>query len=84
MLIRPKHLVDVRVAYSVVFYIVFRVQLFVCLSISVLGITISVYVRFMRLNVPLIYVAPLLYLLRLTVSRNFFKVLFYVVANGYG
>ena len=47
----------VRVAYSIVFYVVSWVLLFVCLSF--LAMALSVYFRFMSLTVPLVSFVPL-------------------------
>ena len=59
LLTLPEHLRSplvfggVRVVYSLVFYVVSCVLLFVCLSFSVLAMALSVYFRFMSLTVPL-------------------------------
>ena len=44
---------EVRVVYSLVFYVVSCLLLFVCLSFSILAMALSVYFRFMSLTVPL-------------------------------
>ena len=49
----------IRVAYSLVFYVVSCVLLFVCLSFSFLAMALSVYFRFMSLAVPLVSVVSL-------------------------
>ena len=49
---------SVRVAWSLVFYIVSYILLFVCLSFSPLAMTLSVYFRSMSLTVPLVSFAP--------------------------
>ena len=49
----------VRVAYSLVFYVVACVLLFVCLSFSFLAMALSVCFRFMSLTVPLVIFVPL-------------------------
>ena len=50
----------IRVAYSLVFYVVSCVLLFFCLSFSFLAMALSVYFRFMSLTAPLVSFAPLL------------------------
>ena len=60
LLTLPEHLRSpqvfggVRFAYSLVFYVVSCVLLFVCLSFSFLAMVLSVYFRFMSLTVPLV------------------------------
>ena len=51
-----------RVVYSLVFYVVSCVLLFVCLSFLFLAMALSVYFRFMSLTIPLESFAPLLYI----------------------
>ena len=50
----------VRVVYSLVFYVVLCVLLFICLPFSFLDMALSVYCRFMSLTVPLVFFVPLL------------------------
>ena len=49
-------------AYSLGFYVVSCVLLFVSLSLSFLAMALSVYFRFMSLTVPLVSFVPLLHL----------------------
>ena len=66
LLTLPEHLRSplvfggVFVAYSLIFYVVLCVLLFVSLSFSFLAMALSVYFRFMSLTVPLISFVPLL------------------------
>ena len=57
----PQVFGGVRVVYSLVFYVVSCVLLFVCLFFSFLAMALSVYIRFMSLTVLLISFVPLLY-----------------------
>ena len=50
----------VRVAYSLVLYVVSCVLLFVCLPFTFLGMALSVYFRFMSLTVALVNVVVFL------------------------
>ena len=65
LLTLPEHLISplvfggVRVVYSLVFYVVSCVLLFVCLSFSFLAMALSVYFRFLSLTVPLVSFVPL-------------------------
>ena len=54
-------LYGVRVVYSLVFYVVSCVLLFVCLSF--LAMALSVCFRFMNLTVPLVSFVPLLWVI---------------------
>ena len=66
LLTLPEHLRSplvfggVRVAYSLVFYVVSCVLLFVCVSFFIFSQALSVYFRFMSLTVPLVSFVPLL------------------------
>ena len=51
----------VRVAKSLVFYVVSSVLLFVCLSFYFLAMALSVYFQSMNLTVPLVSFAPLFF-----------------------